>query len=133
MINLDANHCAKNLMCAALALASSMSICAQTDAQADNSAQVWRATSRLGYGPTPATARTAEPNPKAWAVSQIEAAHAASLHAPAIATDAARFNQSLQATIKDFQAEREARKNVKLLLSANWSCRIIEAITRATP
>ena len=37
---------------------------AQTDA---NTAAAWRATSRLGYGPTPATAQAAEQNPKAWA------------------------------------------------------------------
>lgn len=83
---------------------------AQTDA---NKAAAWRATSRLGYGPTELTAQTAQLNPKVWATGQIDAAYAASQRAPNIAADLARFNQSLNTTTKDFQAEREARRNIK--------------------
>lgn len=39
---------------------------ANTSANTDaNTAAAWRATSRLGYGPTEATAQAARPNPKA--------------------------------------------------------------------
>ena len=87
---------------------------AQTSTNTDaDIAGTWRATSRLGYGPTEATAQAARQNPKAWALSQIDTAHAASQRAPNIPTELARFNQSLNATAKDFQAEREARKNAR--------------------
>ena len=78
-----------------------------------NHAAAWRVTSRLGYGPTPDTAHAAEPNPKAWGLSQIDLAFAASENAPTIPSDIARFNQPLSATVRDFRAEREARKNIK--------------------
>jgi uncharacterized protein (DUF1800 family) len=87
---------------------------AQTPANAGvNTVAAWRATSRLGYGPTQATAQAAEQNPKTWATGQIDTAYAASQRAPNIPTDIARFNQPLNATAKDFHAEREARKNAK--------------------
>ena len=76
-----------------------------------NTAAVWRATSRFGYGPTEITAKAAQQNPKAWALDQIDAAYAASLSAPNIPAELARFNQPLTITVKDIQAEREARKN----------------------
>jgi uncharacterized protein (DUF1800 family) len=78
-----------------------------------NTAGAWRATSRLGYGPSEATAQAARQNPKAWALSQIDAAYAASQRAPNIPADLSRFNQPLDITAKDFRAEREARKNAK--------------------
>ncbi len=83
---------------------------AQTDA---STAAAWRATSRLGYGPTVITAQAAQQNPKAWASSQIDAAYAASQRAPNIPPELARFNQPLTTTAKDFQAERETRRNAK--------------------
>lgn len=87
---------------------------AQTSANTDaNTAAAWRVTSRLGYGPTEATAQAARQNPKAWAIGQIDTAYAASQQAPSIPADIARFNQPLNATAKDFHAEREARKNAK--------------------
>ena len=85
-------------------------VAAQTDA---NTSAVWRATSRLGYGPTPATVQAAEQNPRAWAASQIEAAYAASQRPPNIPADIAQFNQPLGKLAQDFRAEREARKDVK--------------------
>ena len=84
---------------------------AQTFANTDaNTAAAWRATSRLGNGPTEATAQAAQQNPKVWAMGQIETAYTASQRAPNIPADIARFNQPLNSTAKDFQAEREARK-----------------------
>ena len=83
---------------------------AQTDA---NTAAAWRATSRLGYGPTTDTARAAQQNPRAWATSQMDAAHAASQGAPNIPADIAQFNQPINKLITDFRAEREARRNIK--------------------
>ena len=85
-------------------------VMAQSDA---NTAAAWRATSRLGYGPTPATAQAAEQNPKAWAISQVDAAYAASQRAPNIPADIAQFNQPIGKLAKDFRAEREARKDAK--------------------
>ena len=82
-------------------------------AQPDQQAAAWRATSRLGYGPTQASAQAAQQNPKSWALGQIDTAHAASQRPPSIPTELARFNQPLDATAKDFRAEREARKNIK--------------------
>ena len=83
---------------------------AQTDI---NATATWRATSRLGYGPTEATAQAARQNPKAWAIGQIDTAYAASQREPNIPADIARFNQPLNTTARDFHAEREARKNAK--------------------
>ena len=83
-------------------------------AQTDSSASaVWRATSRLGYGPSPATAQAAQTGAKAWSLQQIDAAYAASQAAPIVPADIARFNQPLSDTSRDFKAEREARKNAK--------------------
>lgn len=94
----------------ALPLLASWPVQAQTDA---NTAAAWRATSRLGYGPTPATAQAAEQNPRAWAASQIDAAYAASQRAPNIPPDIAQFNQPIGKLAQDFRAEREARKDAK--------------------
>ena len=87
--------------------------CPFATAQTDANTASWRATSRLGYGPTEATAQAARQNPKTWAMGQIDAAYAASQQAPSIPADLARFNQPLNTTAKDFRAEREARKNAK--------------------
>ena len=81
-------------------------------AQSDPDA-VWRATSRLGYGPSPATAQAAQMNAKAWALQQIDLARAASFQPPLIPPAIARFNQPLVDTIQDYKAEREARKNAR--------------------
>ena len=78
-----------------------------------NTAAVWRATSRFGFGPTEMTVQAAQQNPKSWALNQIDIAYAASQGAPNIPAELARFNQPLTTTVKDFQAEREARKNAK--------------------
>lgn len=78
-----------------------------------NTAEVWRATSRFGYGPTEMTAQAAQPNPKVWALNQIDIAYAASQGVPNIPAELARFNQPLTTTVKEFQDEREARKKAR--------------------
>jgi uncharacterized protein (DUF1800 family) len=86
---------------------------AQTDAPSDNLAAVWRATSRLGYAPTPVSVQAAASAPRAWALQQIDEAYAASQQPPHIPADLARINAPLSDIVRDFQAEREARKTVR--------------------
>ena len=86
---------------------------AQSPTDINAASAAWRATSRLGYGPTAATAQAAESNPKAWAAGQIDAAYAASQRPPTIPADIAQFNQPIGKLAADFRAEREARKNIK--------------------
>ena len=89
-------------------------VCSVAAAQTDvNTTAAWRATSRLGYGPTAASAQAAEQNPKAWAAGQIDAAYAASQRAPDIPADIAQFNQPIGKLAAYFRQEREARKNIK--------------------
>ena len=98
------------------AIALALPLLASWPAQAQidtNTAAAWRATSRMGYGPTQATAQAAEQNPKAWAASQIDAAYAASQRAPNIPADIVQFNQPIGKLAADFRAEREARKDAK--------------------
>ena len=100
--------------CLSAALLASWPAIAQAPAGIDtNTSALWRATSRLGYGPTIDTVRAAQPNPKAWAAGQIDAAYAASQRLPAIPTDMAQFNQPIGKLASDFVAEREARRNIK--------------------
>ncbi len=73
----------------------------------------WRAGSRLGYAPTPASVQTAEAAPRAWALQQIDAAYAASQKPAAIPPELAQINAPLGDTVRAFQAEREARKNLR--------------------
>lgn len=102
---------------AALAFALSMLAGPPAIAQADNSASnlqaAWRATSRLGYGPTAATAQAAETDPKAWALQQIDAAYTASQSAPIIPAEIARFNEPVNDIARDFRAERQARRTTR--------------------
>ena len=85
--------------------------CSAAFGQTDTSlATTWRATSRLGYGPTAATAQAAQPDPKAWALQQIDAAYSASQRPPSIPAELSRFNAPLNDIARDFSNEREARK-----------------------
>lgn len=88
---------------------------AQTDASlpAANTAAAWRASSRLGYAPTPASAQAAGAAPRAWALQQIDAAYAASQQPPGIPAALARINAPLVDIVRDFRAEREARKTLR--------------------
>jgi uncharacterized protein (DUF1800 family) len=79
---------------------------------ADNSAAAtWRATSRLGYGPTPALAQAAQASAKAWSWAQIDTAKAASQRPatlpPALQPLLAADEKQVTAR---FHEEREARK-----------------------
>jgi uncharacterized protein (DUF1800 family) len=75
----------------------------------------WRALSRVAYGPTPALVRLvqAAPNPKAWALQQVDLAYAASQTAPSLAPDLAGINAPLPSIFADARREREARAAVK--------------------
>ena len=100
------------VLIALVSLLASFSAAAQPDTSLS---AVWRATSRLGYGPTAATAQAAQTGAKAWGLQQIDAAYAASQQAPLVPAELARFNQTLEDTMRDVIAEREARKQVKEL------------------
>ncbi len=95
-------------VCMALWLLASAPAAAQ-----DSTALAWRATSRLGYGPTAATAIAAQANARTWATSQIGAAYAASQRPASIPHDINRFNEPIGKIASDFRVEREARKNIK--------------------
>ncbi|MDO9359909.1 MAG: DUF1800 domain-containing protein [Polaromonas sp.] len=94
-------------LAAVAAFALAMPAFAQTETGA---AAAWRATSRLGYGPTSETARAAQSDARAWALQQLDAAYAASQRTPAIPADLAAFNAPLNELASDFHAEREARR-----------------------
>lgn len=101
---------------AGLASLSAPALQAQTDGAATASANLaaaWRASSRLGYAPTPASAQAAAAAPRAWASQQVEAAFAASRRPPSIPADVSRFNAPLNDIVRDFQAEREARRTLR--------------------
>ncbi len=83
---------------------------AQTDT---STADVWRATSRLGYGPSPASAQAAQTDAKAWALQQVDAAYAASQKPPTIAADLAGFNAPLNDIARDYHAYTEERKRLR--------------------
>ena len=96
-----------------LAVLAAAMLMASTPASAQSSNEgltAWRATSRLGYGPSPATAQAAQSDPKSWAMQQIDAAYAASRQGPIIPADLARFNEPVNDIARDFHAEREARR-----------------------
>lgn len=93
-------------------LASSLAI-AQADTSPANLSAAWRATSRLGYGPTAATAQAAQTDPKTWALQQIDAAYTASQSAPIIPAEIARFNEPINDITRDFRAERQARRTAR--------------------
>ena len=74
----------------------------------------WRAGSRLGYAPTPASIDALGASPLAWALQQIDLARAASQQAAVIAPELARIAAPMADVARDFQAEREARKSLRL-------------------
>ena len=90
-------------------LAFSLPVQAQTSAQAES---VWRASSRLGYGPTPSSvadvSRTG--GAQAWALQQVDLAYSASRQPAAVPAQFTRFNQTLAQIFPVFEAERKARK-----------------------
>ena len=78
-------------------------------------APAWRALSRLGYGPSPASLRSlyAAPSVSAWALQQLDAALQASQQPPPLSADAAAFNQPLPVLFDGVKREREARARIK--------------------
>ena len=106
---------ASRFLTAALAGLFSLTACAQTasrPALADlpNAEAAWRAGSRLGYAPTPASLEAISAKPSAWALQQVDAAYVASQQPPILAPELARINAPMADIARDFQAERESRK-----------------------
>jgi len=85
------------------------------------SADLWRAVSRVGYGPSEALVRSvqAAPSPRAWALQQIDLARAASQSPPRLAPDLADFNAPLPRIFAGARAEREARAKTKATAGAD--------------
>ena len=73
----------------------------------------WRATSRLGYAPTAASAQAAQHNAAVWALQQVDSAYAASQQKPNIPADMAGFNAPLDTLAAEFHAYSEARKKLR--------------------
>ncbi len=73
-------------------------------------AAVWRATSRLGYGPTPASAQAAAPSAKAWSLAQLDAAQAASQRPASLPPALIALAADQKQVTARFHEEREARK-----------------------
>lgn len=103
------------LVCTGFALLGVPALHAQTDGgqPGPNTAAAWRAASRLGYAPTPASAQAAEAAPRIWALQQIDEAFAASRRPPNIPAELAGINAPLNDIARDFHAEREARKTLR--------------------
>ncbi len=86
----------------------------QALAQADGGpAAVWRATSRLGYGPSPASAQASQTGTKAWALQQIDGAYQASQKAANVPAALAAFNAPIDDLARDYYAFTEARKRLR--------------------
>jgi uncharacterized protein (DUF1800 family) len=73
--------------------------------------EVWRAVSRVGYGPTPALlAAVRQQGARAWALQQVDVARSASQTVPAIPSDYAHILQPLPALFEGARKERESAK-----------------------
>jgi uncharacterized protein (DUF1800 family) len=107
--SIDRSLLMKKIIFAVCALASSVAGISQPLPDGGASA-VWRATSRLGYGPTPALAQAAQPSAKAWSLAQIDIAKAASQKPPLLSPALQVLAASQQQVAARFHEEREARK-----------------------
>ena len=78
----------------------------------DPAAAAWRASSRLGYGPTTAIADdiVARGGARAWVLQQIDLAYEASGEPARIPPQLTHFNLTLERIFESFREEREARK-----------------------
>ena len=78
-------------------------------------ADIWRAASRVGYGPSVALLAqiAAAPGPRQWALQQVDDAYAASQTAPRIAPDRNLFNAPLPALFAGWREERRLRLQVR--------------------
>lgn len=73
--------------------------------------ELWRALSRVGYGPTPALLETVRrQGPRAWAVQQVDVARSASRSLPAIPADYAHILMPLPQVFDGQRKERESAK-----------------------
>jgi uncharacterized protein (DUF1800 family) len=84
-------------------------------AQSPENADVWRAVSRVGYGPSDALLRVVQAggSARAWALRQVDLAFSASQAPPQIAPEWAGFNAALPSIFEGAKAEREARAKDK--------------------
>ena len=75
----------------------------------------WRALSRIAYGPTPLLIQSlaSATSPKAWALTQLDAAWTASQRPPSIAAELPDFNASIPKLVDGARTEREARRLLK--------------------
>ncbi|HEY8907846.1 MAG TPA: DUF1800 domain-containing protein, partial [Rhodoferax sp.] len=82
---------------------------------------LWRALSRVGYGPSPdlLSALHAANSPQDWALQQIDAARTASQQAPTIAADLADIIAPLPDIFAAVRRERELRQQVKANANGN--------------
>ena len=101
-----------------LLVAAGQSSMAQTSA---DTADVWRASSRLGYGPTAASAQAASPNPKAWAMQQIDEAYAASRQPPLIPADVSAFNAPIADIVAGYRTQQVMAQNARKQAAQNYS------------
>jgi uncharacterized protein (DUF1800 family) len=106
----DRSKVMKKILLTACVLAASASGFSQTLPDGSPAA-IWRATSRLGYGPTPALAQAAQPSAKAWGLAQLEAAKVASQRAAQLPSALQVLTANQQQVTARFHEEREARKD----------------------
>ncbi len=78
-------------------------------------AAAWRALSRVGYGPTAQLALGINDlaSAQAWALQQVDAAHAAARKLPALPPELAGFNAPLPALFAGARREREAIREIR--------------------
>jgi uncharacterized protein (DUF1800 family) len=80
----------------------------------EQAAAIWRVTSRLGYGPTPAAVQAIQTHPRGapgWALDEVDRAFQAIRQAPNVPGELAAFNQPLPQIFAEFRAERDARRD----------------------
>ena len=99
----------KSILAGILLYAFACSVQAQTSVPADS---VWRASSRLGYGPNPSLVADVPRSggARAWSLQQLDLAYNASQQPAAIPGQFTHFNQTLKHIFPVFEAERKARK-----------------------
>lgn len=74
-------------------------------------ADLWRALSRLGYGPSPASVAALQgQDVRTWALEQVALAHAASQQLPRLPPDLPAINASLPQIFEGVRRERQARE-----------------------
>lgn len=77
----------------------------------DSAAAVWRITSRLGYGPTPALVQAVQGSSKAWGLTQLDAARQASQRPVQLPPVLSILAASQQQVSTRFHEERDMRRD----------------------